>query len=68
MGYAIPRTVIAVGFLITVTRLDQAIDNWMRAIFDACPELKNIVNAFYNLFDKIDSFANFNLVNFPAIS
>lgn len=39
MGYAIPGTVIAVGILIPVTRLDQAIDNWMRATFDVSPGL-----------------------------
>lgn len=39
MGYAIPGTVIAVGILIPVTRLDKAIDNWMRATFDVSPGL-----------------------------
>jgi len=39
MGYAIPGTVIAVGVLIPVTRLDKAIDNWMRATFDVSPGL-----------------------------
>ncbi len=39
MGYAIPGTVIAVGVLIPVTRLDQAIDNWMRATFALSPGL-----------------------------
>ncbi len=39
MGYAIPGTVIAVGVLIPVTRLDKAIDNWMRATFDLSPGL-----------------------------
>lgn len=34
MGYAIPGTVIAVGILIPVTRLDKIIDNWMRSTFD----------------------------------
>lgn len=34
MGYAIPGTVIAVGILIPVTRLDQAIDSWLRDTFD----------------------------------
>lgn len=39
MGYAIPGTVIAVGVLIPVTRLDKAIDNWMRTTFDISPGL-----------------------------
>ena len=39
MGYAIPGTVIAVGILIPVTRLDKAIDNWMRATFEVSPGL-----------------------------
>ncbi len=34
LGYAIPGTVIAVGILIPVTRLDQAIDSWLRDSFD----------------------------------
>jgi len=33
MGYAIPGSVIAVGILIPVGRLDNAIDGWMRATF-----------------------------------
>ena len=34
MGYAIPGSVIAVGILIPVGRLDNAIDGFMRATFD----------------------------------
>jgi iron(III) transport system permease protein len=34
MGYAIPGSVIAVGVLIPVARLDNIIDSWMRATFD----------------------------------
>ena len=34
MGYAIPGSVIAVGVLIPVANLDNAIDRWMRATFD----------------------------------
>lgn len=33
MGYAIPGTVIAVGVLIPMGRLDNALDSWMRATF-----------------------------------
>jgi iron(III) transport system permease protein len=33
MGYAIPGSVIAVGILIPIGRLDNAIDAWMRANF-----------------------------------
>lgn len=33
MGYAIPGSVIAVGILIPIGRLDNAIDGWMRATF-----------------------------------
>jgi iron(III) transport system permease protein len=33
MGYAIPGSVIAVGILIPIGRLDNAIDAWMRATF-----------------------------------
>ncbi len=33
MGYAVPGAVIAVGILIPVGRLDNAIDAWMRASF-----------------------------------
>ncbi len=33
MGYAIPGSVIAVGILIPVGRLDNAIDGWMRGTF-----------------------------------
>ncbi|MGK7901739.1 MAG: ABC transporter permease [Hormoscilla sp.] len=33
MGYAIPGSVIAVGILIPMGRLDNAIDGWMRATF-----------------------------------
>ncbi|MFB6275789.1 MAG: ABC transporter permease [Halothece sp.] len=39
MGYAIPGTVIAVGVLIPVTRLDKTVDSWMRATFDVSPGL-----------------------------
>ena len=34
MGYAIPGSVIAVGVLIPVAGLDNAIDRWMRATFN----------------------------------
>ncbi len=34
MGYAVPGSVIAVGILIPVGRLDNAIDAWMRATFN----------------------------------
>jgi len=33
MGYAVPGSVIAVGILIPIGRLDNAIDAWMRATF-----------------------------------
>ena len=33
MGYAIPGSVIAVGILIPIGRLDNAIDSWMRSLF-----------------------------------
>ncbi len=33
MGYAVPGSVIAVGILIPIGRLDNAIDTWMRATF-----------------------------------
>lgn len=33
MGYAVPGSVIAVGILIPIGRLDNAIDSWMRASF-----------------------------------
>jgi len=34
LGYAIPGAVIAIGILVPVARLDNAIDAWMRAHFD----------------------------------
>ncbi len=34
LGYAIPGAVIAIGILVPVARLDNAIDAWMRANFD----------------------------------
>ena len=34
MGYAVPGSVIAVGILIPIGRLDNAIDAWMRATFN----------------------------------
>ncbi|NET60409.1 MAG: iron ABC transporter permease [Symploca sp. SIO2E6] len=34
MGYAVPGSVIAVGILIPIGRLDNAIDAWMRSTFD----------------------------------
>ena len=34
MGYAIPGSVIAVGVLIPVARLDNIIDRWMQSTFD----------------------------------
>ena len=34
MGYAIPGSVIAVGVLIPVARLDNAIDSWMQSAFN----------------------------------
>ena len=34
LGYAVPGAVIAVGILVPVARLDNAIDAWMRAHFD----------------------------------
>ncbi|MEL6856304.1 MAG: iron ABC transporter permease [Cyanobacteria bacterium J06607_13] len=39
MGYGIPGAVIAVGILIPVTRLDNAIANWAQAMFDRSPGL-----------------------------
>ena len=39
LGYAVPGTVIAVGALIPLTYLDQALIHWMRAQFDANPGL-----------------------------
>lgn len=33
MGYAVPGSVIAVGILIPIGRLDNAIDSWMRSLF-----------------------------------
>lgn len=33
-GYAIPGAVIAIGILVQVARLDNAVDAWMRAHFD----------------------------------
>jgi len=39
MGYAIPGTVIAVGVLIPVTRLDKAVDSWMQTTFNVSPGL-----------------------------
>ncbi|MEL6259791.1 MAG: iron ABC transporter permease [Cyanobacteria bacterium J06626_6] len=39
MGYGIPGAVIAVGILIPVTRLDNAIANWGQAIFNRSPGL-----------------------------
>jgi len=34
MGYAVPGAVIAVGILIPISRLDNAIDAWMQATFN----------------------------------
>lgn len=34
LGYAVPGAVIAIGILVPVARLDNAIDAWMRATFD----------------------------------
>ena len=34
LGYAIPGAVIAIGILVPVARLDNAVDAWMRAHFD----------------------------------
>ena len=34
LGYAIPGAVIAIGILVPVARLDNAVDAWMRAQFD----------------------------------
>ncbi|NJO49193.1 MAG: iron ABC transporter permease, partial [Leptolyngbyaceae cyanobacterium RM2_2_4] len=34
MGYAIPGSVIAVGVLVPIGRLDNALDAWMRATFN----------------------------------
>jgi iron(III) transport system permease protein len=34
LGYAVPGAVIAVGILIPLARVDNAIDGWMRATFD----------------------------------
>ena len=34
LGYAIPGAVIAIGILVPVARLDNALDAWMRAHFD----------------------------------
>ena len=34
LGYAVPGAVIAIGILVPVARLDNAIDAWMRAHFD----------------------------------
>ncbi|MEB3214101.1 MAG: iron ABC transporter permease [Leptolyngbyaceae bacterium] len=34
LGYAFPGTVIAVGILIPIGRLDNAIDQWMQSTFD----------------------------------
>ena len=39
MGYAAPGSVIAVGILIPVTRLDNAIANWAQATFGVAPRL-----------------------------
>ncbi|MBS3935607.1 MAG: iron ABC transporter permease [Sulfuritalea sp.] len=39
LGYAVPGTVIAVGALIPLTQLDQALVFWMRAHFDYNPGL-----------------------------
>ncbi|MEO0769868.1 MAG: iron ABC transporter permease [Cyanobacteria bacterium J06649_4] len=39
MGYGIPGAVIAVGILIPVTRLDNAIANWAKATFNSSPGL-----------------------------
>ena len=34
LGYAVPGAVIAIGILVPVARLDNALDAWMRANFD----------------------------------
>ena len=34
LGYAIPGAIIAIGILVPVARLDNALDAWMRAHFD----------------------------------
>jgi iron(III) transport system permease protein len=34
LGYAVPGAVIAIGILVPVARLDNAVDAWMRAHFD----------------------------------
>ncbi|MEL6940823.1 MAG: iron ABC transporter permease [Cyanobacteria bacterium J06598_1] len=39
MGYGIPGAVIAVGILIPVTRLDNTIANWAKAVFNTSPGL-----------------------------
>ncbi|MEM6869414.1 MAG: iron ABC transporter permease [Cyanobacteria bacterium P01_C01_bin.121] len=39
MGYGVPGAVIAVGILIPVTRLDNAIANWAKAMFNTSPGL-----------------------------
>ena len=39
MGYGIPGAVIAVGILIPVTRLDNAIASWAKATFNSSPGL-----------------------------
>lgn len=39
MGYGIPGAVIAVGILIPITRLDNVLANWAKALFDLSPGL-----------------------------
>ncbi|MGP1375372.1 MAG: ABC transporter permease [Almyronema sp.] len=39
MGYAVPGSVIAVGILIPITRLDNAIANWLKALTGSSPGL-----------------------------